>query len=209
MEFVLLIGLSLIGAGILFWIRSQRPVSPLLEEESLHQLYGALEEVFQKQPQENPAYTHTKSGLLLSYLYQHELHKIDDSSTPIHLHNFSLTIPKNHSDVLCWTQDTQRQITHFLLNTLKQQSVHAVMSSKHGILMINLLFTKDELHNELVNTPFNLPSDPSVLLKSRCNFELQAVPHEMEQLIENSQESLDTDPDIEAPNNIAQNVELA
>ena len=190
MEWLLLAGLSLIGIGALYWIRAQRPLSPLLEEASLQQLYKAIEAVFQKVPEENPAYTHTPNGLLLSYLYQHEQHQIDEASTPIHLHNFSLTIPKNKGDSLVWDEITQRQITHFVLNTLQQDSVHAVMRSKHGILMINLLFTTDEQHTSLQETVFDCPNDCSSLLQTKCTFELKPVPEEMELLISSSEESM-------------------
>lgn len=190
MEWVLLLGLGLIGIGIFSWIRGQQPTSPLLEEHSLQQLYAALDTVFQRQPDENPAYTHTSRGILLSYLYQHEMHTLDESTSPIHLHNFSLTIPKDQSDVLVWNHQTQTKIAHFILNTLKQNSVHAVMSSRHGILMINLLYTNEEQHMDLIRTEFPTIEDCSVLLKNNCAFDIQSVPEEMEQLIEQSEQTL-------------------
>lgn len=190
MEWVLLLGLGLIGIGILSWIRSQQPNSPLLEEHALQQLYSAIETVFKKQPDENPAYTHTSRGILLSYLYQHETHTLEGSTSPIHLHNFSLTIPKDQNESLVWTPQTQTQIAHFLLNVLNQDSVHAVMSSRHGILMINLLYTNEEKHTDLISNTFPPIEDCSVLMKPTCSFEIRSVPEEMEQLIEESEQAL-------------------
>ena len=197
MEWVLLLGLGLIGIGVLSWIRSQQPTSPLLEEDALQQLFVAIETVFQKQPDDNPAYTHTSRGILLSYLYQHETHTLDGATSPIHLHNFSLTIPKDQSEALVWNLQTQKQITNFILNVLNQKSVHAVMSSKHGILMINLLYTTEEEHTTLINRDFSPVEDCSLLLKSACSFEVKNVPEEMEQLIEQSEQTLTTGSPVE------------
>ncbi len=192
MDWLLFIGIGFLVIGALYWIIQQRPASPLLHDSALLELYLALEEIHDNSSSQ-PTMTHTKSGLLLSYFYQY-----DNAHTPIHLHNISLTIPRGQEKVLRWNDTTQRQITHFIVNTFDQNKVHTVLRSKQGILLINFLFTDDEQHEQFKNITFNDPTDLSTLLKKNAKFDLEDVPQNMETLLQDSEEQLDTPDAVDA-----------
>jgi hypothetical protein len=185
MDWLLFIGIGFLVIGALYWVIQQRPASPLLHDSALVELYLALEEIHDNSSSQ-PTMTHTKSGLLLSYFYQY-----DNAHTPIHLHNISLTIPRGQEKVLRWNDTTQRQITHFIVNTFDQNKVHTVLRSKQGILLINFLFTDDEQHERFRNIAFSEPSDLSSLLKKNAKFELEDVPQNMETLLQDTEEQLE------------------
>ena len=185
MDWLLLLGIGFLVVGALYWIIQQRPASPLLYENALGELYEALAEIHGESSSQ-PSMTHTDSGLLLSYFYQS-----DNAHTPIHLHNISLTIPRGQETTLGWNDTTQRKITHFIMNSLKQNSVHTVLRSQQGILLINFLFTDTEEHEAFRNLTFNQPSDLSILLNNNAKFELEEVPTNMETLMRESEEQIE------------------
>ena len=187
MDWLLLIGIGFLVVGALYWVIHQRPSSPLLYESALAELYQALSEIHIESSSQ-PSMTHTKSGLLLSYFYQY-----DNSHTPIHLHNISLTIPRGQENTLGWNDSTQRQITHFIVNSLGQNTVHTVLRSQQGILLINFLFTDDEESEAFKNFTFDQPSDLSTLLNNYASFNLEEVPQNMESLMRESEKQMESD----------------
>lgn len=151
MDWLLWIGIGLLVYGAWIWFKRNRPTSPLLYDDSLIELYTAIQTIKNEfiSAENTSAVLPTESKrMMLSYIYQGQ--QLDERH--IYIHNISLTIPEQSSEALCWNDNTQKKIAQFVCATLDAPSTPTVHKAQNAILSINFLFPSQDIHEDFVST---------------------------------------------------------
>ena len=149
MNWLLWIGIGLLVYGAWIWFQRNRPTSPLLYDDALVELYTAIQTIKNEfiSVENTSAVLPTDSKrMMLSYIYQGQ--QLDDRH--IYIHNISLTIPEDASEVLRWNDDTQKKIAQFVCAVLDAPTDPTVHKAQNAILSINFLLPSQELHEDFV-----------------------------------------------------------
>ena len=151
MDWLLWIGIGLLVYGAWIWFQRNRPTSPLLYDDALIELYTAIQTIKNEfiSIENTSAVLPTDSKrMMLSYIYQGQ--QLDDRH--IYIHNISLTIPEDASEVLRWNDSTQKKIAQFVCATLDAPTDPTVHKAQNAILSINFLLPNKKMHEDFIAT---------------------------------------------------------
>ena len=151
MDWLLWIGIGLLVYGAWIWFQRNRPTSPLLYDDALIELYTAIQTIkneFISLENTSAVLPTDSKRMMLSYIYQGQ--ELDGRH--IYIHNISLTIPEDASEVLRWNDNTQKKIAQFVCATLDAPTDPTVHKAQNAILSINFLLPNQDLHEDFIAT---------------------------------------------------------
>lgn len=174
MDWLLILGLGFLVYGVWFWFQRNKPSSPLLHDDSLHELYRTLQTLKEdiKHSEANSAVGQTADNrMMLSYIFQDQQFETDT----LFVHNISLAIPTKAIKTLGWDLDTQKQLTHFIVNTLNIQDRLSVHTTDKAILSINFIFPTTNDHTSFLDRQIPNVDSIELLKEPRAQFEIQTL----------------------------------
>ena len=169
MNWLLVLGVGLLIYGAWIWFQRNQPTSPLLYDDALIELHTAIQSIKNDMisPENTSAVLPTESKrMMLSYIYQGQ--NLEDRT--IYIHNISLTIPEQASELLRWDSTTQKKIAQFVCAVLEAPSSPTVHKAQNSILSINFLFPSHEAHESFIES--NVPDLISIESLNASKYEL-------------------------------------